>query len=347
MDQDLAPLDALDHALIAALRTDGRVPNRTLAERLGVGEGTVGVRIRRLADDRVVRVVAVTDMAAMGYPILVSAWIETSGASPVAVGHLLADIEEIPAVVLLLGPYDLFATVLARDHDHLAELALQIQSVPGVARIDWDLALEVFAYRSQWGVLSEDGHPPMPAPGPGIDELDVALIGRLQHDGRASNRKLAVELGVSEATVRARIRRLESMDAIRIIAVTDVARFGMTGFAVVGIRVEAGTSRQVASALTGLPGVEFAATTLGPHEVLASVVVENQTELLRLVLDDIAAIPGVTRTATAEGQMVLKHSFSWVRLTEPPAVKDAMTAQAVRRGVGRKRTGSDASPVTK
>jgi Lrp/AsnC family transcriptional regulator for asnA, asnC and gidA len=272
--------------------------------------------------------VAVTDMAAFGYEILVGAWIEVRGRSPLEVGAELAEIAEVASVTVTLGPHDLFATVLARDHRHLAELVHRIKAIRGITRIDWDIALDVLVYRSEWGILSQDGHPPLPRPGPGIDDFDLALIAMLQRDGRASNRSLATEFGVSEAMIRARIKRMETAGAIRIVAVTDVARYGMTGFAVVGIETDRGAAPDVAAKLAGNPALQFVATTLGPHDVLVSIVVRDRSELLRVVLDELDSLPGVARTHTTEGHMVLKHSFSWVRLTGP--ISSAAAASSPR-----------------
>jgi Lrp/AsnC family transcriptional regulator for asnA, asnC and gidA len=299
-------------------------------------------------------VVAVTDMAAFGYHILVGAWIEVRGRSPVEVGGELAEIAEVPAVTLMLGRHDLFATVIGRDHQHLSETVHRIKAIAGIASVEWDLALDVLVYRSEWGVLSQDGHPPLPQPGPGIDDFDLALIGKLQRDGRMSNRRLAAESGVSEAMIRARIRRMEQAGAIRIVAVTDVARYGMTGSAVAGIKTEAGAAPDVAARLATNPALPFVATTLGPHDVLVSIVVRDRSEMLRVVLEELDAVPGVTRTDPSEFHMVLKHSFSWVRLPRPDAALasagpaspgDQAIGSNGRRGGGR--TGRRPQPLRK
>ena len=44
---------------------------------------------------------------------------------------------------------------------------------------------------------------------PLIDELDHQLIEILSKDARISNRKIAADLGVTEGTVRGRIKRLQ------------------------------------------------------------------------------------------------------------------------------------------
>ncbi|MDE2436305.1 MAG: AsnC family transcriptional regulator, partial [Sphingomonadales bacterium] len=44
---------------------------------------------------------------------------------------------------------------------------------------------------------------------PVLDHLDRQLIETLSSDARVSNRKIASELGVTEGTVRGRIKRLQ------------------------------------------------------------------------------------------------------------------------------------------
>ena len=47
-----------------------------------------------------------------------------------------------------------------------------------------------------------------------MDDLDQRLISALRHDARASHSDLAAQLGVTRATVRARLARLEARGVI-------------------------------------------------------------------------------------------------------------------------------------
>ena len=58
-----------------------------------------------------------------------------------------------------------------------------------------------------------------------LDAVDRQIVERLSHDARTSNRQIAAELGVTEGTVRARIKRMEDEKLIRITAVTNIDRF--------------------------------------------------------------------------------------------------------------------------
>ena len=59
-----------------------------------------------------------------------------------------------------------------------------------------------------------------------MDELDRRIIKLLQVNGRASNAKIAREVGVSEGTVRRRLRHLIQGDVIRVIAVPNLEQMG-------------------------------------------------------------------------------------------------------------------------
>ena len=63
-------VDELDLAIIECLKLDGRATIRAMAKELSVGVPTVRARLRRLAETNMVRVVAVTDMEALGHQVL-------------------------------------------------------------------------------------------------------------------------------------------------------------------------------------------------------------------------------------------------------------------------------------
>ena len=66
-------------------------------------------------------------------------------------------------------------------------------------------------------------------------ELDRQIIRILQSDGRASNAKIAREVGVSEGTVRRRLRHLVQEDVIKVIAVPNLEQMGYGTAALIGI----------------------------------------------------------------------------------------------------------------
>src|SRR5204863_4736480 len=81
--------------------------------------------------------------------------------------------------------------------------------------------------------------------GRGIDPLDRRIIEALQANGRESFRRIAGELGVSEATVRARYARLSDANVLHVVGVTNPLGLGFEAMAMVGIRT-AGSPEPVA-----------------------------------------------------------------------------------------------------
>ena len=48
-----------------------------------------------------------------------------------------------------------------------------------------------------------------------LDQADLAIVERLSRDARVSNREIAEQLGVTEGTVRARVKRMEEEKLMR------------------------------------------------------------------------------------------------------------------------------------
>ena len=73
---------------------------------------------------------------------------------------------------------------------------------------------------------------------PELDATDRAILEELWRDARMSNRQIASRLGVSEGTVRSRIRRLTEEKRIRITAIRNIEALERPISAMVGIEVE-------------------------------------------------------------------------------------------------------------
>lgn len=147
-----------------------------------------------------------------------------------------------------------------------------------------------------------------------IEGIEWRIVDLLRDDGRMSNREIARQLGVSEGTVRSHLKRLEEQHMLRISAITDLGAMGMRAAAQVGVFVEQGRTREVAAAISQLSGITFVAITFGQYDIIAIVLVETRDQLLNLLSEDIAAIPGVRRTESMEILRAEKHQFGLSRL---------------------------------
>ena len=131
-----------------------------------------------------------------------------------------------------------------------------------------------------------------------MDEFDREIISLLQIDGRASNAKITREVGVSEATIRRRLRRLIQDDVVNVIAVPNLEKLGYATTALIGLQTGPGKSDSVAEAIATLDEVHYVAVTTGAYDVFIWVGVESAESLGTFLETKIGVIEDVRRTET-------------------------------------------------
>ena len=148
-----------------------------------------------------------------------------------------------------------------------------------------------------------------------LDKLDRDIVEKLSPDARVSNRQIAEELGVTEGTVRARIKRMEQQKQLHITAVTNIDRFGDATLAYIWIEVErSDQTRAIAEALAQVPELGFVGVMLGRSDILAITMVKNTEHLASFVHNNISYIPGVRRTESSLGVNFMKHDYRMARI---------------------------------
>lgn len=144
-------LDDVDYAIIELLRGDGRMPYRAIAKALSIAEGTVRARVRRMEESDAMRVVAVTDIGAAGYGMLLAIGVEVEGRRPADVARELAEIHEVFSVNVVVGEHDVEVLVVAENQASLNTLmGTTLSQVPGVRRLTPALALDVLKNQPDW-----------------------------------------------------------------------------------------------------------------------------------------------------------------------------------------------------
>lgn len=132
-----------------------------------------------------------------------------------------------------------------------------------------------------------------------MDSTDLALIGLLRKNARASVATLARKLGVARGTVTQRMHRLE--DAGLIVGYTVRLRPDVepqTIRAWMGIAVEGNEARAVIASLLGEPGVATLHDTNGRWDLLAELRAADLQELSQ-VLERIRLIRGISQSETS------------------------------------------------
>lgn len=132
-----------------------------------------------------------------------------------------------------------------------------------------------------------------------LDDIDIAIMGELQQDGRASFTDIAQKLQVSHGTVRNRVARLQEEQLLKIIGWVNPQAVGYTLPANIQIAVEPPSRiREVAQKLVDLPEARFVAMMSGEYDLIVDVNTRDLKHLTALMAEYIYPIEGVTRTRT-------------------------------------------------
>jgi Lrp/AsnC family transcriptional regulator for asnA, asnC and gidA len=144
---------------------------------------------------------------------------------------------------------------------------------------------------------------------PNLDGIDQRLIEALQQNGREPFRRIAAEVGVSEATIRARYQRLCQDNILQVTGVTNPLGLGFDAMALLGINT-AGAPEPVADVLSGWDETSYVVVTAGRFDVLVELVCVDRRHLLDITTR-IREVPGVVTTETFLYLQLAKQVFAW------------------------------------
>jgi Lrp/AsnC family transcriptional regulator for asnA, asnC and gidA len=154
-----------------------------------------------------------------------------------------------------------------------------------------------------------------------LDSVDREILRTLQRDGRASNVDIARKVGVSEATIRKRLDRLLSEGVLRVTAVPDPVKVGLSTITFLFFDVELSQMDQVADRLSHLPEVRSVYYTTGESDLIAEAWFPSSGELLHFLTHCVASISGIKRTATSHVLRTIKDGVTWILPSgSPPRV---------------------------
>jgi DNA-binding Lrp family transcriptional regulator len=293
-----APIDDIDQALIDHLLADGKITNRELAQRIGISESVVSIRLRKLTGSGILVFTAIIDWEVAGFDWMVFCRIKTRVRSPHEVAEDISHLSYCEAAVVSLGSYDVLGYFLVSDRAELRVLTDKLAAVDGVAELDIDLAIDTALTQYGRQLFLSRNAPPirLPAPKIDLDELDIAILQALVDDGRQSSRRIGRRFDVSEGTVRARVARLTSSGLVRVVAMVEPIAMGLIGvIAAIAIRADRSRLRSVCKELMAAPNVVFSAVCLGSWDLHALVTATSARQLMDIV-GAVQAVDGVLAT---------------------------------------------------
>jgi Lrp/AsnC family transcriptional regulator, regulator for asnA, asnC and gidA len=142
-----------------------------------------------------------------------------------------------------------------------------------------------------------------------VDAVDKSIIEALQKNGREPFRRIAADVGVSEATIRARYARLCEDNILQVTGITNPLGLGFDAQAMVGIRT-AGAPEPVADEIAKWDEADYVVITAGQFDILVELVCVDRRHLLDLT-NRIRAVNGVVSTESFLYLELWKQLYDW------------------------------------
>ncbi len=144
-----------------------------------------------------------------------------------------------------------------------------------------------------------------------MDNLDIEIVSLLQEDGRSPNATIARRIGVSEGTIRRRLKRLFDEEYIEVKALVDPLKIGYGSEALLGVQVDPDKIEDVSNKLTALKEINWIVVTTGAFDIFAWVTLPSSEDLGGFLSSKVGIISGIRRTETFVSLTVKKrgHSF--------------------------------------
>jgi Lrp/AsnC family transcriptional regulator for asnA, asnC and gidA len=145
-------LDKIDRAIISRLQYDGRAPFTDIAAELGISEGAVRRRVKRLVEGGVLQIVGIAEPHFLGWNAAGMIGVTAQAGQVDTVAHQIAQFPEVSYLFMASGGFDLFAEVYCKDMDHFVSfLNEKLQRVPGVQRTETFMILKMYKLSYHWG----------------------------------------------------------------------------------------------------------------------------------------------------------------------------------------------------
>ena len=131
-----------------------------------------------------------------------------------------------------------------------------------------------------------------------LDALDRELVTQLQKSGRLSHVAMGKLLGVSERTVRNRMRNLLNKGVIRVAVLPSLDTLGYDFMGIVGLQIELGKLKSIGKELAKHPNVCYIVNVTGQYDFIVIVVAKSSKEFADIMENFVSLIPGILRTET-------------------------------------------------
>lgn len=131
-----------------------------------------------------------------------------------------------------------------------------------------------------------------------IDDLDLRIIEKLTQNGRQSSERIAKVLSSSSGTIKRRIKQLIENEFMRITAVVDPKKIGLTVSAIIGLNITPNKLQEAVSFLMEQSEIKLVTTTTGRFDIMILVRFRSNDELAHFLQKRLTKLKGIRRYET-------------------------------------------------
>lgn len=150
-------LDRVDRLMVELLQKDGRMPTVTIAKTLNISETTARSRLKRLINDEVIKVVAVSNPIRLGFEIIGNIKLSIDLKKKDAILHSLKEMDALNYVALTTGGNDIDIEFIAGSLSEFKHLIFEnISQIDGVHSVETSLIVEIIKDKWDYGTAWDD-----------------------------------------------------------------------------------------------------------------------------------------------------------------------------------------------
>lgn len=151
-------LDETDREIISLLQYDGRMPYTEIGDKLGLSEGAVRRRVKRLTEDGIMQIVGIVEPRLMDWNAAGMIGVNVQSGHLERAAEAIGSFPEVTYLFMASGGFDLFVEVFCRDREHFVEFLNQkLQQAPGVTRTETFMILKMYKMSYRWGQAAPKG----------------------------------------------------------------------------------------------------------------------------------------------------------------------------------------------
>lgn len=146
-------LDEFDREIIRLLQQDGRMPFLTIANQLGLAEGTVRRRVAKLLDEGLLRIVGIANPFKIGMQTVAIVGLKVDRGRIEQIAKELSGLNEVRYVALSTGNYDLVIEVVVSSNDELLTFLVDtLAEIEGINNTGTSIVLKVAKEDLAWDI---------------------------------------------------------------------------------------------------------------------------------------------------------------------------------------------------